>query len=70
MTWIENKNQPANLVFAYFEEPDKTGHKKGVGSQEIKNQIVRVDNTVKYVCDLTIHNFNIIVLQYLKTIDI
>jgi len=70
MTWIENKNQPANLVFAYFEEPDKTGHKKGVGSKEIKNQIVRVDNTVKYVYNLIIHDVNLITLQYLKTIDI
>jgi len=53
MTWIENKNQPANLVFAYFEEPDKTSHRKGVNSQEMKNQIVRVDNTVKYVYNYT-----------------
>ncbi|XP_060868387.1 ectonucleotide pyrophosphatase/phosphodiesterase family member 5-like [Metopolophium dirhodum] len=51
MSWIEDKNQPANLVFAYFEEPDRTGHKKGVGSQEIKNQIVRVDDTVKYILE-------------------
>jgi len=64
MSWIENENQPANLVFAYFEEPDRTGHKKGVGSQEINNQIVRVDDTVKYVYDLTIHYFN------LKTVNI
>ncbi|KAL4121158.1 hypothetical protein QTP88_013723 [Uroleucon formosanum] len=51
MSWIEDENQPANLVFAYFEEPDKTSHRKGVNSQEIKNQIVRVDNTVKYMLD-------------------
>jgi len=54
MSWIEDKNQPANLVYAYFEEPDKSGHKKGVGSQEIKNQIIRVDDTVKYIYDLYI----------------
>lgn len=47
MSWIKDENQPANLVFAYFEEPDKTGHLTGVGTQEIKNQIVRVDSTVK-----------------------
>ncbi|XP_050055875.1 ectonucleotide pyrophosphatase/phosphodiesterase family member 5-like [Aphis gossypii] len=49
MTWIENENRPANLVLAYFEEPDKTGHKKGINSQEIKHQIARVEDTVKYM---------------------
>lgn len=47
MSWIKNEKQPANLVLAYFEEPDSTGHAKGVGSQEIKDQIVRADVTVK-----------------------
>lgn len=47
MSWIKDDKQPANLVFAYFEEPDSTGHAKGVESQETKNQIVRVDSTVK-----------------------
>lgn len=47
ISWIKDEKKPANLVFAYFEEPDFTGHLKGVGSQEIKNQIVRVDTTVK-----------------------
>jgi len=64
ISWIEDEYQPANLVFAYFEEPDRTGHKKGVGSQEIKNQIVRVDDTFKYIYDLTIylHSFNTIII--------
>lgn len=48
MSWIKDDEKPANLVFAYFEEPDNTGHVFGIGSQEIKNQIVRVDATVKY----------------------
>lgn len=54
MTWIENENRPANLVLAYFEEPDKTGHKKGINSQEIKHQIARVEDTVKYIYYYTI----------------
>lgn len=49
MSWIKDEKQPANLIFAYFEEPDSTGHIKGTGSQEIKNQIVRADVTVKYL---------------------
>jgi len=51
MSWITNENKPANLVFVYFEEPDSTGHLKGVESQEVKNQIVRADVTVKYILD-------------------
>lgn len=47
ISWINDENRPANLVFGYFEEPDKTGHVYGVASQEIENQIVRVDVTVK-----------------------
>jgi len=49
MSWIKDKNKPANLVYAYFEEPDNTSHLKGVGSQELKNQIVRADITLKYL---------------------
>jgi len=47
MSWIKDKNKPANLVYAYFEEPDSTSHLKGLGSQEIINQIVRADATLK-----------------------
>lgn len=49
ISWIKNDEKPANLVMAYFEEPDSTGHMKGVGSQEVKDQVVRVDVTVKYL---------------------
>lgn len=47
MSWIKNSTRPANLVFAYFEEPDKTSHWKGVDSPELKVQISRVDATIK-----------------------
>lgn len=48
MSWITDETRPANLIFAYFEEPDTAGHQYGIESQETKNQIVRVDATVKY----------------------
>ncbi|XP_025420790.1 ectonucleotide pyrophosphatase/phosphodiesterase family member 5-like, partial [Sipha flava] len=51
MLWIKNSSQPANLVFAYFEEPDKTSHMKGINSPDLKVQISRVDATVKYLLD-------------------
>lgn len=49
MTWITDKTRPANLIFAYFEEPDTSSHRYGIKSQETKNQIVRVDTTIKYL---------------------
>ncbi|VVC30894.1 Hypothetical protein CINCED_3A020487 [Cinara cedri] len=51
MSWIKDDNKPANLVFAYFEEPDRTCHSVGVESQETINQIVKADVTVKYLLD-------------------
>lgn len=47
MEWIKDEKRPANLIMAYFEEPDNTGHIYGVDSREITEQIVRVDATVK-----------------------
>jgi len=49
MSWIKDENKPANLVYAYFDEPDSTAHLKGIDSQETKNQIVRADVTLKYL---------------------
>lgn len=46
MSWIKDEKQPANLVLAYFEEPDRTSHMV-IGSHEVQNQILRVDNAVK-----------------------
>lgn len=48
MSWIKDKNKPANLVYAYFDEPDNTGHLKGTESKEIQDQIVKVDVTLRY----------------------
>lgn len=51
ISWITDEKRPANLVMAYFEEPDNTGHTYGVGSPQIKEQIVRVDVLMKYIHD-------------------
>ncbi|CAI6352086.1 unnamed protein product [Macrosiphum euphorbiae] len=68
MSWIKDKNKPANLVYAYFEEPDHTAHLKGSDSQETKNQIVRADATLKYILDQIKHEklenkINLIILS-------
>ncbi|XP_050424005.1 ectonucleotide pyrophosphatase/phosphodiesterase family member 5-like isoform X1 [Adelges cooleyi] len=52
LSWFKDDKKPANLVYAYFEQPDKEGHISGIHSPEIKEQIVRVDATVKYLIDL------------------
>lgn len=49
ISWIKDEKRPANLVLAYFEEPDNTGHVTGDSSQEIRNQIVKTDVTIKYL---------------------
>jgi len=49
MSWIKDENKPANLVYMYFDEPDKTGHLKGINSKEIQDQIVRVDVALGYL---------------------
>lgn len=48
MSWIKDENKPANLVYAYFDEPDNTGHIKGTESKEIQDKIVKVDVTLRY----------------------
>lgn len=49
MSWITDEERPANLIFAYFEEPDKTAHRTGIESKDIKDQIINTDNAVKYL---------------------
>lgn len=47
ISWITDEKKPANLVLAYFDEPDHTNHMKGVESQHTKNKIVQTDDTVR-----------------------
>ncbi|XP_008182049.1 ectonucleotide pyrophosphatase/phosphodiesterase family member 5 isoform X2 [Acyrthosiphon pisum] len=68
MSWIKDEKKPANLVYAYFEEPDHTAHLKASDSQETINQIVRADATLKYILDQIKHEklenkINLIILS-------
>lgn len=49
ISWIKDDKKPANLVFAYFQEPDHTGHINGIKSQETGKQISQADSTIKYL---------------------
>lgn len=59
ISWIKDEKQPANLVLAYFEEPDNVGHVTGDSSQEIRNNIIKADDTIKYLgfVNFKLHNF-------------
>ncbi|KAJ9598240.1 hypothetical protein L9F63_011061, partial [Diploptera punctata] len=49
VSWIMDPETPANLVFLYFEEPDKTAHVYGPESQQVANAISKVDNVTGYL---------------------
>ncbi|XP_021925441.1 bis(5'-adenosyl)-triphosphatase enpp4-like isoform X2 [Zootermopsis nevadensis] len=49
LSWILHPQTPANLVFLYFEEPDKTAHVYGPESQEVQEVIVKVDDVTGYL---------------------
>jgi hypothetical protein len=51
MSWLTDEVRPANLVMAYFNEPDSTAHKFGPFSPEVRQKIVQADRIVQYLLD-------------------
>jgi len=51
ISWIKDETKPANLVYAYFDEPDKTAHNVGGNKEVLEKQIKKVDITVKYMLE-------------------
>ncbi|CAM1326004.1 ENPP4 (predicted) [Pycnogonum litorale] len=49
MDWFTDKEGPANCVFLYFDSPDETQHRYGPNSEEVVNEIVKIDETVGYL---------------------
>ncbi|KAF5297357.1 hypothetical protein FQR65_LT01287 [Abscondita terminalis] len=49
LSWIEDPDKPANLVMAYFEDPDATGHAYGIESKQVLDMIHRLDNASMYL---------------------
>lgn len=43
--WVKDKNRPANLIMAYFE--DSPSHDKTIRHEEAENHIKKVDDTIK-----------------------
>ena len=44
-------DDPPNFLALYFEEPDKSGHRYGPDSREVKRKIREVDNGTGYLLD-------------------
>ncbi|GLG94911.1 Ectonucleotide pyrophosphatase/phosphodiesterase family member 4 [Gryllus bimaculatus] len=49
VNWFLDPDSPANFVMMYFEEPDAHSHKFGPDSEEVKEQIKKIDRTVSYL---------------------
>lgn len=49
LNWILNETTPANLVLLYFEQPDFAGHHFGPDSDELNQQLVRINNITGYL---------------------
>jgi predicted AlkP superfamily pyrophosphatase or phosphodiesterase len=47
--WMSDATEPANCVFAYFDEPDTTAHEFGPFSDEVFAMVSKADNTTKYL---------------------
>lgn len=48
LSWIVNETTPANLVYLYFEQPDGAGHHFGPDSNELNDQLKRINEIVVY----------------------
>lgn len=51
MSWILNKETPANLVMLYIEEPDMHAHAYGPESQTITDLVKKLDQLAEYLDD-------------------
>ncbi|XP_067009278.2 ectonucleotide pyrophosphatase/phosphodiesterase family member 5 [Anabrus simplex] len=51
MNWFTHPQTAANLVFMYFEDPDRHSHVFGPESPQVTEQIRRVDNITRYIYD-------------------
>lgn len=75
ISWLLNEEKPVNFLCMYFEQPDSASHYFGVHSNEVNEQLKRVDDILQYILrKLTIHNLekqvNLIILSDHGMIDI
>lgn len=46
-----SKNSGKKLIYAYFEEPDHLMHELGVGHKDVHQEILKIDDEVKWLCN-------------------
>lgn len=51
MSWITNRDTPANLIFFYVEEPDLIAHRYSTQSKRYRSTISRLDDLTRYIHD-------------------
>ena len=51
ISWIVDHENPVNLVFMYFEDPDEIAHAFGPESPEVTRQIERVNNITGHMIE-------------------
>lgn len=51
MEWFTDSTRPANLVLAYFNEPDSSAHRNGPFSSQVQEALKKIDNIVGYLFD-------------------
>lgn len=49
ISWITNKDKPANAVFLYHNEPDSRGHSFGADGPEMIEEIKKVDERIAHL---------------------
>lgn len=50
--WMNDVDQPANLIMMYFDQPDRKAHEFGPFSMEVREQIKHIDLIVGHFLDL------------------
>lgn len=48
ISWLTNKEHPANCIFMYIDQPDDTSHSWGPFSTQTYEQVSKIDKTVGY----------------------
>lgn len=49
MSWLTNRDSPANLIFLFIEEPDHIAHQYSTESKRYRNTISRLDDITTYI---------------------
>lgn len=51
ISWMTNASKPANLIFLYYEDPDRFSHVYGPNSGQAFYEISKADNRTAYLVD-------------------